>query len=439
MLTFLACLLFLGASSGLVAWIAFQSEREQMRTGHADYREQQAKMIQAAAQELRQPLNSVVGLVHALQTTLRKAALDKDGVSEKLDGSLRELNDALLQALAVFDLSNGVGDFDLSPVDIRTEIKTLIRKCNKDLLKRQANIKIVVSYIPEVWVETDVVRFRECVNVLLNQAVAQTQEGSIRVSFAVQEQADGIYRVALAIKDNGPGMDQRRARTYFRPADYEDNPALRGSPGTMLSLNLAARSAQLLGGSMVAKSAVGVGTTFVLTIRAKVCEPVPDLAEEGNDPPIDMNPDFAALSVLLVDDNETNLFVLQELVLPLGFGRVVTADGGQKAIDRAFSEPFDLILMDLAMPHTDGFVAAARIREGGPSQSAPIIAVSGMPMRTDDRALKQAGIDGFVPKPIVPGDLLAAILKVLPEVMQHADERGATNQSSGGRLRLAAG
>ncbi|MEO1656645.1 MAG: response regulator [Pseudomonadota bacterium] len=441
MLTLLACLLFAGAAIGLVAWISFQSERERIKDDHVDFHTQQASMVRAAAQELRQPLNGIVGLVNGLQTTLRKAALDQDGVAEKLDGSLRDLNDALLRTLDVFDLSNGISDVDLSPVDVRTEIKVLIRKRNKALLKDNSQVKVVAGYIPEIWVETDVERFRNCVGVILDQAITQTKEGSVRLSFAAEEQPGGMQRLAVAVKDNGRGMDQRRARSFFNPAEYEDNPELRGVPASMLSLNLAARAAQQLGGSMIAKSSVGVGTTFVFTMRANPCDPVEEeLHEQDGQARGAEHPNFGDLSVLLVDDNEINLFVLQEFIMPLGFGRVVTADGGQKAIDRAMCEPFDLVLMDLAMPEVDGLAAAARIREGGPSESAPIVAVSGMHMRADDAELKEAGIDGFVPKPIVNGDLLAAILKVLPEMVQHAEERSMGSEQPQDRsLRLAAG
>lgn len=441
MLMMLASFLFIGASAGLVAWIAFQSERERIKDSHRDYCDEQNSLVRAAAQELRQPLNSIVGLLNSLQTTLRKEALDTNGVAERLDLSLRELNDALLRTLEVVDHSSDAYELDLSPLDVRTEIKVLIRKRNKELLKIGSPIKVVAGYIPEIWVETDAERFCSCVGALLDQAIAQTKEGHVRLSCAVEDQVDGRKRLAVAVKDNGRGMDQRRARSFFNPADYEDNPELRGAPKAMLSLNLAARTAQRLGGSMIAKSAVGVGTTFVLTVTADDCEPLEVLSQERDIPAVGAeSPNFDDLSVLLVDDNEINLFVLQEFIMPLGFGRVVTAEGGQKAIDRALCEPFDLILMDLAMPEVDGLAAATRIREGGPSESAPIIAVSGMPMRAGDAQLKAAGIDGFVPKPIVHGDLLAAILRVLPDVMRHAEERAALDKSDpASTLRLAAG
>ncbi|MEO1043471.1 MAG: response regulator [Pseudomonadota bacterium] len=441
MLTILACLLFAGASLSLVAWIAFQSERERIKESHHDHIEEQAMMARASVQDMRQPLNSIAGLVNGLQTALRKAAIGQDDVSNRLDASLHELNDALQRALAVFDLADDDRDLDLSPLELRTEIKALIRKRNKDLLKSGSEVKIVAGYIPEFWIETDLGRFSECVGVLLDQAIVQTKEGTIRVTVATEEQKNGQYRVAVAIKDNGRGMDQRRARSFFKPIEYEDNPELRGSPASMLSLNLAARSAQRLGGSMMAKSCVGIGTTFVLSIRANTCLPV-DIphAEETGRSRDTAHPKFDQLSVLLVDDNEINLFVLQEFVMPLGFGRVVTADGGQKAIDRALAEPFDLILMDLAMPHIDGFAAASRIREGGPSESAPIIAVSGMPLSAGRDELRRARIDGFVPKPIVNGDLLAAILNALNGDMRHLDENEAeTEHDDANLLRLAAG
>ncbi|NNU15971.1 response regulator [Parvularcula sp. ZS-1/3] len=400
-----------------------------------------SQLIRAAAHELRQPLNGIVGLVSTMRSQSGNDPAFREEIAEKIDVSARELNAALIDTLEIFELSTGDLGFDQAPIDLRTETKLLIRKMNRELKEKGSEITILGGHLPEIWVELDGMRLKQCLRTLIEQAISQCKAGHVRVSFKVEKVKGARHRMTYTIRDSGAGMDQHRARRFFDPVEYNENPALRGRPAAMLRLNLAAGLAELMQGGIAVESSLGRGTSFTFVLEAETCPPIENFTHEEESRAAEemIDPSFGNLSVLLVDDNEVNLFVLQEFIMPLEFGRVVCAKGGQQAIDRAEEEHFDLILMDLAMPEVDGFQASRAIRDGVKSAGAPIIAVSAEHMRRGDDRLAKAGIDNFVPKPVVNADLFAAILKATPDMIANARARGVDVERSGeAKLRLTA-
>lgn len=423
-------IIILAAVTGIVIWQGIQQRRmaQQMRLEV----QARSRLIRAATHELRQPLNGIVGIVSSLKNADKKPVRLRRDTAERLESSVRALDTVLSDTLEIFELSSGMLDLARDPADLRTETKILLRKINRDLLAKGSSITVTGGYLPEIWVEVDVVRLRQCLRVLIEQAISQTNHGEVTVSYRVEKVSGALHRVTFRVRDGGLGMDQHRARRFFDPSEYDENPELKGRPAAMLALNLADGIASMMGGGLAAESAIGHGTTFVFQLEAETCPPLhepvnvkPLIQEE----PLNIEEvGFEALSVLLVDDNEVNLFVLQEFIIPLNFGRVVCASGGQEAIERASAEAFDLILMDIAMPEVDGFEASRAIRDKGRSGSASIIAVSAEHMKGDDPRLSAAGIDGFVPKPVINADLFAAILKAAPHMLDQARLRGNVTQ-----------
>ena len=130
-----------------------------------------------------------------------------------------------------------------------------------------------------------------------------------------------------------------------------------------------------------------------------------------------------------MDDHQLNLFVLEELIVPLGFGHVVSVRSGEEAIKRASKEAFDLILLDIAMPGAAGFDVAQAVRRAGQSTDCQIVAVSADHRYKDDPDLYQVGVQAFLPKPIVPSDLMASIAKLAPVMLRKAAAREALEES----------
>ena len=167
-----------------------------------------------------------------------------------------------------------------------------------------------------------------------------------------------------------------------------------------------------MGGDLKVKSEPGKGSEFYAVIRFPLGkEETPagktDDGEERN---------LEGIRVLLAEDNDLNAEIAQELLVMKGV-KVRRAADGQEAADLfKSSEPgeFQAILMDIRMPVMDGLEAAREIRASGrPDKDIPIIAMTANSFREDEQAAMDAGMNGFVPKPVEPEYLFSVLLKNL--------------------------
>ncbi|MCP4824969.1 MAG: response regulator [Shimia sp.] len=164
-----------------------------------------------------------------------------------------------------------------------------------------------------------------------------------------------------------------------------------------------------MGGDVIATSAVNFGSCFVTTVDfPEVNLP----AKRVVDP--DVLPDaaaFAGTTVLLAEDNRTNRFLVQKLLkdLPL---TLITAVNGKEAVEKVRKHKPEVVLMDMSMPEMDGLDATRFIRNHIPVQPY-IIALTANAYRSDRQACLEAGMNGFLPKPVRRSDLLKAIAQGL--------------------------
>lgn len=117
--------------------------------------------------------------------------------------------------------------------------------------------------------------------------------------------------------------------------------------------------------------------------------------------------------ILIVEDNQTNLALMEYLLRAFGY-EVLSARDGEEGVTVALSERPDLILMDIQLPKLTGFESAARIRASEAFNQAPIIAVTAFAMVGDRDRVLAAGFDGYLSKPITPETFVSEIETYLP-------------------------
>jgi CheY-like chemotaxis protein len=213
------------------------------------------------------------------------------------------------------------------------------------------------------------------------------------------------------VTDTGIGIPADKLESVFEPFVQADPSITRRFGGTGLGLTISRRLAELLGGSLTVRSAEGGGSVFTLSVPVTVAD-MPAVDPAMPTPPAPPAPDRAhdtgavadatPRQVLLVEDNAVNRLLASEMLVLLGC-EVTLAHDGWQAISLAGSRRFDIVLMDLQMPELDGIAATRRIREREAERGimpTPILALTANALSEDRDACFDAGMNGFLTKPV---------------------------------------
>ena len=272
----------------------------------------------------------------------------------------------------------------------------------------------------------DAGKVRQVLINLLSNAVKFTRRG--RIAVRAGRRADGPDRhlIAIAVEDTGPGVAPANFGRIFDAFDQTESGMRTG--GTGLGLAISRNFARMMHGDLVVESTPGKGSVFTFTFEADRTADDTVKARVVHPTPIGLEPDQPAWKVLIVDDVQTNRDLLDELLSPLGFS-TRTAAGAEEAIALHDTWRPDLVLMDLRMPGMGGLEAIKLLRDRG--SKAAIFSVTASSLSEAESEAHEAGVDAFVRKPYLEGELLAAIGTQLGAALRLRQRGG----KAGGRCR----
>ena len=257
----------------------------------------------------------------------------------------------------------------------------------------------------------DAGRLRQILLNLIGNGVKFTERGWVDVVVACSQEKDEAFKLAVAVSDTGVGISAEALPRLFREFSQADGSISRRFGGSGLGLAISRRLIERMGGSITVRSRQGQGSVFRFTILLKH---VPaEAAPTETKPPEPRRGQRPRLRVLIVEDNGTNRLVASHMVERMGHHVDAVADGGE-AVRAVRAIPYDLVLMDVMMPEMDGLTATRLIRaEPGGAGRTPIIGLTASADRGHEIACREAGMDGFVTKPVTAQRLAAAIETVM--------------------------
>ena len=236
-------------------------------------------------------------------------------------------------------------------------------------------------------------RVRQILHNLVGNAVKFTERGEVTVKVSGKKEQPIVF----VIKDTGIGMNQQQVSELYEEFTQGDNSVTRRFGGTGLGMSITRKLVNLMGGKIDVVSMVGHGTTITVTLPLPMSESyVSDRKLKSSGYSID------GLRILAADDNETNREVI-ETMLVYGGAEVTIVNDGQQAVNAWSARPYDVVILDVAMPVMDGISALKRIRElesSSDARAVPIVALTADAMSHQVAEYLIAGFDACVTKPV---------------------------------------
>ncbi|MGI9545232.1 MAG: PAS domain S-box protein, partial [Cyclobacteriaceae bacterium] len=361
--------------------------------------------------EIRTPMNGIIGMVDLLAST--KLLEEQDRYLHTIRKSSEVLLDILNDILDLSKIEAGKMTLRKSPIELRELVGKLYA-----LYSQQANAKkIKLAYfidptLPE-YVEVDETRLLQIISNLIANAVKFTSSGgSVHVSMKPELKYDDVHIIKVEVRDTGIGIAREDLKNLFISFSQVDGSSTKSFGGTGLGLTISKELCQLMNGNIGVYSTPGLGSTFWFTFEAATSfkEAVKEKEKsDHNGSEIEYFTNIAP-HVLLVDDNLVNRQVAFEILKKSGC-EVALATNGYEALTKVKNHQYDIVFMDIQMPHMDGVTATKKLKEMELEDLPPIVAMTAYSMQDDRQRFLDAGLDDYLPKPIKAHNLIEKVRK----------------------------
>ena len=343
--------------------------------------------------EIRTPINGVIGMTALLANT-------------PLNSEQRECAETIQKsANALLTIINDILDFSKMESDkmrleatafcLEKAVHDTVEIVRADANRKQIELTVRIDSAVPKFVRADAGRVRQILLNFVSNAIKFTDRGSVTVTIS----QSGTGRILFEVIDTGVGISEQGCDQLFQPFTQLDSSDSRRYGGTGLGLSISKRLVEIMGGEIGVRSRLGEGSTFWFVLPVEQVEAMnePTASLESSSLLQPHAPKNAR--ILVVEDNLVNQRVAIRLLEKLGYA-VEAVNDGQKAVDRVMETQYSLVLMDCQMPVMDGLQATREIRKREVARRTPIVALTAGALHSDEANCLDAGMDGFIAKPI---------------------------------------
>ena len=365
--------------------------------------------------DIRTPMNAIVGFSGLLEKSLHdeKKSL---GYIKKIRVSSDILLTIINQVLEMARIESGKITLNPESVNIREMVEAMNTVFESSLTKKSLEYQCSLNVVHDQ-ILCDKTKMEEIIlNVVSNSIKYTNPHGKITVSIDEldsEDEKNANYKVV--VEDNGIGMSQDYLPHIFEEFSREHTSTETRVAGTGLGLPIVKSLVDRMGGTIEVESEEGKGTRFIMKfsfpvslenqVREKEKQNIPDITEK-----------LEGKRILLAEDNELNAEIAETVLEETGI-KVKHVEDGIQCIEELKKMPekyYDVVLMDVQMPNMDGYTATQRIRDLDDSRAEiPIIAMTANAYDEDRRKAQEAGMDGFLAKPLDVDEMMRLLAQII--------------------------
>lgn len=409
----------------IIFFVYFKMTRQQMkeleeaREEALEANKAKSTFLSNMSHDIRTPMNAIVGMTAIAMTHIE----DREQVQNclrKITLSGKHLLGLINDVLDMSKIESGKMTLTAERISLREVVEGVVGIVQSQIRGKSQSFNVHISNIIAEDVYCDSVRLNQVLINLLSNAIKYTQEGgSIQLSLyqeqAPEESGEGYIRNHITVKDNGIGMTPEFVEHIFESYSRADSKRVNKTEGAGLGMAITKHIVNAMDGTITVESEPKKGTTFEVTVDF----------ERADTEEIEMV--LPPWKILVVDDDETLCRTAVEALDSIG----IQSDwcmSGEKALEMVtkhhrMRDDYQIVLLDWKLPGMDGIMVARQIRQIV-DRDMPIILISAYDWNEFEEEAREAGIDGFISKPLFKSTLYHSLKKYMnvEEIQEKASE-----------------